>query len=156
MAHNKKDKNRKTIEIKQSFLASAIMDISTNIQLADTKVSIIMGAVVAILVGITACYEPIERLMNNISPCSWNGVLLSIISVVGFVSMMLTFLFGILTVRGHSSNINYKSKWYLTKTTSEYSFTEFYYDIQDMNDNDIKKICLQNYINLMILIIRNK
>ena len=39
--------NKKTLEIKQVFLASAISDISTYIQLTDTKVSIIMGAVVA-------------------------------------------------------------------------------------------------------------
>lgn len=61
MAHNSNENNNKTTEIKQNFLASAITDISTYIQLADTKVSIIMGAVVAILVGIAACYEPIER-----------------------------------------------------------------------------------------------
>ena len=60
MAHSSNDReNKKTSEIKQNFLASAISDISTYIQLTDTKVSIIMGAVVAILVGIAACYEPI-------------------------------------------------------------------------------------------------
>ena len=53
MAHSSNDReNKKTSEIKQNFLASAISDISTYIQLTDTKVSIIMGAVVAILVGI--------------------------------------------------------------------------------------------------------
>lgn len=51
MAHSSNDReNKKTSEIKQNFLASAISDISTYIQLTDTKVSIIMGAVVAILV----------------------------------------------------------------------------------------------------------
>ena len=55
MAHSSNDReNKKTLEIKQNFLASAISDISTYIQLTDTKVSIIMGAVVAILVGIAA------------------------------------------------------------------------------------------------------
>lgn len=137
MAHNLNENNNKTTEIKQNFLASAITDISTYIQLADTKVSIIMGAVVAILVGIAACYEPIERLVNNISPCSWNGVLLIILVIIGFISMILTFVFGLLTVRGHSSIINYKSKWFLAKSTKEYSFTEFCNDIQNMNDNDI-------------------
>ncbi len=36
MAHNSNE-NNKTAEIKQNFLASAITDISTYIQLADTK-----------------------------------------------------------------------------------------------------------------------
>lgn len=43
-------------EMKQ-FLASAITDISTYIQLADTKVSIIMGALVALIAGILARYD---------------------------------------------------------------------------------------------------
>lgn len=136
MAHNSNE-NNKTTEIKHNFLASAITDISTYIQLADTKVSIIMGAVVAILVGIAACYEPIECLVDNILPFSWNGVLLIILVIIGFISMILTFVFGLLTVRGHSSIINYKSKWYLAKSTKEYSFTEFCNDIKNMNDNDI-------------------
>ena len=137
MAHKSNENNNKTIEIKQNFLASAITDISTYIQLADTKVSIIMGAVVAILVGIAACYEPIERLINNITPSSWKGVLLIILITIGFISMILIFVFGLMTVRGHSSIINYKSKWYLTKSTKEYSFTEFSSDIKNMDDNDI-------------------
>lgn len=137
MAHNSNENNNKTTEIKQNFLSSAITDISTYIQLADTKVSIIIGAVVAILVGIAACYEPIERLVDNISPSSWSGVLLIILIIIGFISMILTFVFGLLTVRGHSSIINYKSKWYLAKSTKEYSFTEFCNDIKNMSDNDI-------------------
>ena len=44
----------KTVEVKQSFLSSAISDISAYIQLADTKVSIIMAAVVAIA-DLTKC-----------------------------------------------------------------------------------------------------
>lgn len=43
MAHSSNDReNKKTLEIKQNFLASAISDISTYIQLTDTKASIIM------------------------------------------------------------------------------------------------------------------
>lgn len=126
MAHSSNDReNKKTSEIKQNFLASAISDISTYIQLTDTKVSIIMGAVVAILVGIAACYEPIGSVVRKIIPCSWKGVLLIILIVLGFISMILVFAFGIMTVRGHSCIIDYKSKWFLPKPTKEYSFDEF-------------------------------
>lgn len=129
--------NKKTLEIKQTFLASAISDISTYIQLADAKVSIIMGAVVAILVGIATCYEPIENFVKNITLCSWKGVFFIIIVVIGLLSVVLVFIFGIMTVRGHSSIINYKSKWFLSKSTKEYSFVDFTNDIKRMNDNDI-------------------
>ena len=61
-------------EIKQAFLSSAISDISGYIQLADTKVSIIMAATVALIVGLFACYEPIETFFASVKPCSWQGV----------------------------------------------------------------------------------
>ena len=44
-----------TTEIKQTFLSNAISDIAIYIQLADTKVSIIMGSLVALLAGILSC-----------------------------------------------------------------------------------------------------
>ena len=65
---------KRTNEIKQAFLSSAISDISGYIQLADTKVSIIMAAVVAFIVGLFACYEPIGQFITRMKPCSWKGV----------------------------------------------------------------------------------
>ena len=53
---------------KEEFLSNAIVDISSYIQLTDTKVSIIMGAIVAIIVGVVACYEPIYYIIKLISP----------------------------------------------------------------------------------------
>ena len=87
-----------TIEIKQAFLSNAISDISSYIQLSDTKVSIIMAAIVALIA---------------------------------------VFVFGILTIRGHSSNIGYKSKWFLPQSTKEYSFDAYKRDVQLMDDEDI-------------------
>ena len=129
----------KTIEIKQAFLSNAISDISAYIQLADTKVSIIMAAVVAILASIATCYESIETAILDITPCSWIGVLFIIFALLCTISIILVFLFGLLTVRAHSSVINYKSKWFLPKSTKEYSFDEFSKDVQKMSDEDIIK-----------------
>lgn len=126
-------------EIKQSFLSSAITDISAYIQLADTKVSIIMASVVAIMVGLLTCYEPISALIADIKPCTWIGVSFIIVAILGIVSVISVFIFGILTIRGHSSVIGYKSKWFLAKSTKEYSFNEFSKDIQKMNDEDVIK-----------------
>ena len=58
--------NERSNELKQAFLSCAISDIATYIQLADTKVSIIMGALVALIAGIFACYEPIFQAFSNI------------------------------------------------------------------------------------------
>lgn len=135
--NNNKQENKKTIELKQSFLGSAISDISTYIQLADTKVSIILASVVALLVGISACYEPIGKVVSNITPCSWIGILFTIFVILGIISIVLVFLFGILTIQGHFSIINYDSKWFLRKSTKEYSFEEFAKDVNKMTDEDI-------------------
>ena len=135
---NKQEKE-KTTEVKQNFLSSAISDISAYIQLADTKVSIIMAAVVAILAGLLTCYEPIGKLISEITPCTWVGVVFIIMAGIGAISVIAVFLFGILTIRSHSCVINYKSKWFLPKTTKQYSFDEFSKDIQKMSDDDIIK-----------------
>lgn len=77
-------KKNETLEIKQSFLSSAISDISSYIHLIDTKVSIILGALVALIAGLLACYEPIGFLIKNIKPCSW----------IGTIAIIFIFTFG--------------------------------------------------------------
>ncbi len=123
-----------TIEIKQAFLSSAISDISSYIQLSDTKVSIIMAALVAV---VASCYEPIICVLVNIKPCSWLGVTLIILGLVFFMSFVAVFVFGMLTIRGHSSNIRYKSKWYLHQSKKEYSFDAYKEDVILMTDEDV-------------------
>lgn len=139
MTDNNKNREEKTVETKQSFLANAISDISAYIQLIDTKVSIIMAAAVAVLVGIIACYEPIEKAVSNMIPCSWTSVLFIISVTLGFVSIILMFLFGNLTLRSHYCKIDYTSNWFLSKSIKEYSFDEFSNDIDKMTDEDIIK-----------------
>jgi len=126
-----------TIEIKQAFLSSAISDISSYIQLSDTKVSIIMAALIALVAVIASCYEPIFCVLANIKPCSWLGIAIIIFGLVFGVSFVSVFIFGILTIRGHSSNIGYKSKWFLHQSTKEYSFDMYKKDIKLMTDEDV-------------------
>lgn len=126
-----------TKEIKQTFLASAISDISSYIQLSDTKVSIIMAAMVALVAAVVSCYEPILSALDNIKPCSWLGVTIIFFGVLFFISFVAVFVFGILTIRGHSSNIGYKSKWFLIQSTKEYSFDVYKKDVQKMTDEDV-------------------
>lgn len=127
----------KTDEMKQMFLSNAISDISTYIQLADTKVSIIMGSLVALIAGVMACYEPIGEIINSIKPCSWIGIVFVLILMLCVVSVVLVFIFGILTIRGHVSNIDFDSKWYLTKDTKSYSLDLYLSDLDAMSKKDI-------------------
>ena len=124
-------------EMKQTFLSNAISDISTYIQLADTKVSIIMGAVVALIAGVIACYEPIGKIISSIKPCSWLGIMFVLFSIICVISVLAVFVFGILTIRGHISKINFESKWFLSKDTKSYSFDAFLIDIKSMSREDV-------------------
>ncbi|MBQ8616476.1 MAG: hypothetical protein IJ418_03070 [Clostridia bacterium] len=129
--------NNKSVEIKQAFLSSAIADIATYIQLADTKVSIIMGSLVALGAGIMSCYQPINDAFAKIPPCSWSGVGLLILLVLLTLSVCGVFIFGILTICGHVSIIDNKSKWFIATSRSKYSFDAYKKDVVDMTDEDI-------------------
>ena len=134
---NPANAEKKTVEVKQTFLSNAISDISSYIQLADTKVSIIMAAVVAIVVGVFACYEPIGELIALVKPCSWQGVAFIILATLLAVTTISVFVFGILTIRSHVSKIGYKSKWFLPQSTKEYSFDSYKEDVLSMDDEDV-------------------
>lgn len=97
--------NKESNETKKVFLSNAISDIATYIQLADTKVSIIMGSLVALIAGILACYEPIFQAFSNIKPCNWLGICTIIFTLLYLLSLIAVFVFGILTIRGHISNM---------------------------------------------------
>lgn len=137
MINEKSNMQNENNEMKQTFLSNAISDISTYIQLADTKVSIIMGAVVALIAGVIACYEPIGKIINSIKPCSWLGIMFVLFSIICVISILAVFVFGILTIRGHVSKINFESKWFLAKDTKSYSFHEFLIDIKSMSREDV-------------------
>jgi len=128
---------KETPEMKQAFLSSAISDISAYIQMADTKVSIIMAAMVALIAIAASCHEAIFRALANIRPISCLGVAVIIFSVALVISLIAVFVFGILTIGGHSSMREYKSKWFILESTEEYSFDAYKKDIQLMKDEDI-------------------
>lgn len=131
------ENREKTNEMKQSFLSSAISDIAIYIQLADTKVSIIMGALVALFAGLLACYQPITKAFIKIGPCSWQGITIIVLGLVHLLSFIMVFVFGILTISGHVSGIGYESKWFLSKSTKKYSFDAYKADVNAMTDEDI-------------------
>lgn len=137
--NNLNEEMAETSELKQAFLSNAITDIATYIQLADTKVSIIMGSYIALFVGILACYESIAKALSSIKPCSWMGIVLSIFILLFLLSTIGVFVFGILTIRGHRSDLDYKSKWFLPQSVNTYSFDAYWDDLQTMTDNDIIK-----------------
>lgn len=125
------------LQLKQSFLSDAISDLAGNIRFLDTKVSIIMAAIVAMIGGILASINTIESLVQTISPCSWLGVLIILLSIICLISTLSVFIFGINTIKGRTSNFQYDSKWFLTQPMKKYSFTTYKNDVLKMNSQDI-------------------
>lgn len=128
---------RESVATKQAFLSSAISDISTYIQMADTKVSIIMAAVVTIIVGVLSCHDILLEVLSQMKPCGWFGVSLIILAILLIMSLVGVFAFGILTIWSHSSTVEYKSKWFLSQSTKEYSYDTYKKDVLSMSDIDI-------------------
>ena len=60
MGKNKK-KSSKLNEVRKSYLLAAISDVSGNIQLMDTKVSIIMAAQGVIIAGLLSIYDNLAK-----------------------------------------------------------------------------------------------
>lgn len=126
--------------VKQNFLSSAISDISSYIHLSDTKVSILMAAIVAIIVGIVSIGEEVSLLILKLKPCSWLGVVFIICLITSILSLIAFFVFALLTLRGHSSIIDYPSRWFLSKRAKYYSFDAYLKDVCAMSDDD----CIDN------------
>ena len=131
-----KTKPRKSFDRKQNFLGAAISDISTYIQLADTKVSIIMGALVALMAATLACTEQIGKFFSNVTWSSKTGIVIILLIILCSACAILVFVFGIMTIRVHRVKIIYKSKWFI-KDYKDYPFNEYLDDVRDMCDGDI-------------------
>lgn len=124
-------------EQKLSFLSAAISDISSHIHLADTKVSIIIGAVVAFLAAGIACCEYIYKVVRRIPFPGAASTVLIVLSILLVLAIIGLFVSGIFTIRGHSSHINYKTKWYLPESNDKYPFEKYRKDVQAMEPHEM-------------------
>lgn len=66
MGKNKK-KSSKLNEVRKSYLLAAISDVSGNIQLMDTKVSIIMAAQGVIIAGLLSIYDNLAKVAKTMT-----------------------------------------------------------------------------------------
>lgn len=130
-------KREDSLEAKQNFLAAAISDISSYIQFSDAKVSIVMGATVALMAGLMACSDQIAKCAEGIDPCSWRGMALIVFTAVAMVSLLCVFVFGIKTVKNHAPSVNYPSKWFIRQSCSEYSLENYLSDVAKMSADDV-------------------
>lgn len=122
-------------EIKQNFLASAIEDISSYIHLADTKVSIIMGAITAFLLGFITFYDKIRDKITPLMTEKLGEILCFAGLLIALVCIIVSILCGILTLRPHTCNIKYDTNWFIN--LKKYDFPKFKSEVQIMNNDKI-------------------
>lgn len=96
MGKNKK-KSSKLNEVRKSYLLAAISDVSGNIQLMDTKVSIIMAAQGVIIAGLLSIYDNLAKVAKYYDSVLEKSV--CVITVLGFfIFMTLVYVFGLRTI----------------------------------------------------------
>ena len=136
----KRRKNKQASDLfilKQTFLSNAIADISSYIRLTDTKVSIVMGTT-GVIISMAALFR--DLIFTAYTSVGQNNALEIIIVVLTlglFFSILGVFIFGMRTIRGQSSALEYSSKWFGKQSPADYIFDIYKRDVQQMNTQDI-------------------
>jgi hypothetical protein len=89
------------------------------------------------MVGFFACYESIIEVLSKYQLCAFSRICIIALLLLYIVSTALVFYYGLTTIRIHSSNLKYDSKWFLSKDTADYTFFQYSKDISNMSDEDI-------------------
>lgn len=121
----------------QSFLNSAISDISGYIKFFDTKVSIIMSALGVIISGIISCRQIIYDTYKSIETNSLLHVFFCILILIFAINVVFVYCWGILTIRAHVCNIGFKSLWFIKDKKEAYPFEAYKADVEKMTTQDI-------------------
>lgn len=139
MQHNEEGKSINEVDYAktQSFLNSAISDISGYIKFFDTKVSIIMSALGVIISGIINCRQIIYDTYKGTEDCSLLHIFFCFLLIIFVLNVVLVYCWGILTIRAHVCNLNFKSLWFLKENKESYPFETYRADIEKMTTKNI-------------------
>lgn len=145
----KKEKDNNT-EL-QTFLNSAIADISGYVKFLDTKVSIIMAALGVVIAGIINCRNLIMDTYNIVKVDETKCMILIAIVMSLLTSIFYVYFWKIRTLMAHNCNIQYESVWFIRK---EIAFEKYRKKVKKMDSNDITDTMIAelyklNYINKM-------
>lgn len=121
----------------QNFLGSAITDISGYIKFSDTKVSIIMAALGVIIAGVINCRSIICDTYNSIPKCNYIQLLSWGIIILFLASTTMVYFWGLKTIMSHTSEVSFKSVWFIKESKEEYLFETYKKEIERMTPKDI-------------------
>lgn len=121
----------------QSFLSSAISDISGHTNVFDTKVSIVMAALGVIISGLINCRKLLYSSYKSLEQGSMFYVLFYVTLFIFCISMVLVYYWGLQTIRTHACNISFKSLWFIKEKQEAYPFEIYKADIEKLTVKDI-------------------
>jgi len=111
--------NLASCENKQTFLTAAISDISGNIKYLDTKIALVMatvGVFLGVVVsGVVALFEMFAE--QTMSLPTWIACVFNACMVLFGISVVLVFVFGILTITARHTKPAKPSLWYFDDAT---------------------------------------
>ena len=131
-----KKKSSKLNEVRKSYLLAAISDVSGNIQLMDTKVSIIMAAQGVIIAGLLSIYDNLAKVAKYYDSVLEKSV--CVITVLGFfIFMTLVYVFGLRTIEARSTKLNKATSWFVTSDRLQKGFDDYLLDFKSKSDDNL-------------------
>lgn len=121
----------------QSFLSSAIVDISGYIKFSDTKVSIIMATLGIIIGGIANCRSAIYKTYKAIPECSIVKLAFLGGAIIFLISVIMVYFWGLQTIKSHTSKIAFDSLWFIKEDREKYPFDIYKNKVKKMTPKDI-------------------
>lgn len=129
---------------KQAYLVAAISDISGYIQFSDAKVSIVMGATVALIAGLLASSDRIVEIVEAAGNGSSVAILITVLFTLFICSILFVFAFGISTISNHVPRVPLATKWFVQGPFAECQFEKYCNSVLNMNDEDIiREMCAE-------------
>ncbi len=104
--------NKSDNECLNDFLNSALSDLTANLCLLDTKISIIMATVGVVLGLVVACKSNILKAYQFYSEFCILNILFLLLTITYVLSIIFTFIYGINTVTIRFGKSKIKSFWF--------------------------------------------
>lgn len=137
MNYIRSKRKRSYLEI-NDFLKSAITDLTGNLTLLDTKVSIVIATVGVILGLVVACKSNILKAYYFYTTNRWLMLLFVSLSISYIISIVMSFVFGVKCIFVRFGNSQSKSLWFFkTEKYGGISEKNYIYKVKKMTTKEL-------------------
>ncbi len=133
-------RNNANYDKTDEFLKDAISDLSGNLTLIDTKISIILATVGVILGLVVACKSNILKAYYFYSDNNISNVVFLLLSLIYVISIIITFIYGIKCIMIRFGKSDSKSLWFFkTKDYGGISEENYIQKVKCMSEETMMK-----------------